>query len=222
MPVLPDDKDDSILLFLRELSALGVDWQLKDHWQGDLCAIGLTSAAMPEHLAYVSSWQQPAGEYYVELERLALGATVETTISDSYPLADALTYVRNHLDSSHDHRFPGRRPFWDAQTAAEQTLIRQLLQRHFPDLYQRVTTALEEADPYDVVHPDNPHEYSDVINEFLVMAHPVDGDLTRLTEPQTTDLLKSALARTFGERLNETKLHHAVTLLRVPSQPQSG
>jgi hypothetical protein len=220
MPALPDDKDDSILLFLRELSRLGIDWRLKDHWEGDRRAVGLTSAGMPEHLAYVSSRQQPAGEYYVELERLALGATVETAISDPYPLADALTYVRNHLDSNHDHRWPGRRPFWDERSAAEMTLVRQLLQRRFPDLYERLTSALEEADPYDVVSPGNPHEYSDVINEFLVMADPIDGDLTRLSETQTADLLKAALARHFAERLNEAKLHHAVTLLRTLSHPQ--
>jgi hypothetical protein len=218
MPALPDDKDDSILLFLRELSAQSVDWQLKDHWQGDRNAIGLTSASLPERLAYVSTWQESPGEYYVELELLALGATIETTISDPYPLAEALTYVRNHLDSTHDPRWPGRRPFWDVETAAEITVIRRVLQRRFPDLYQRLTTALEQADPYDVVDPDNPHEYDDVIREFLVMADPVDGDLTHLSEDQTTDLLKAALARCFGERLDESKLHHAVALLRSTAQ----
>lgn len=209
------NKDDSILVFLRELSAHGIDWQLKDHWQDDRHAIGLTSAEMPERLAYVNSWQQPPGEYYVELEFLALGATVETTISDPYPLAEALTFVRNHLDSSHDPRWPGRRPFWDPDSAAESKLIRRLLQRRFPDLYQRLTSALEQADPYGVVYPNNPGEYNDVIHEFLVMTDPVDGDLTRLSHAQTTDLLKAALARSFGERLDETKLQNAVTLLRT-------
>lgn len=209
------NKDDSILLFLRELSAQGIDWQLKDHWQGDRHAIGLTSAEMPEHLAYVSSWQQPPGEYYLELEFLALGATVETTISDPYPLAEALTFVRNHLDSSHDPRWPGRRPFWDPDSAAESKLVRRLLQGRFPDLYQRLASALEQADPYDVVYPNNPGEYNDVIHEFLVMTDPVDGDLTRLSQTQITDLLKAALARCFGERLDETKLQNTVTLLRT-------
>jgi hypothetical protein len=44
---LADDKDDAILLFLRELSAQGIDWQIKDHWQGDRAAISLTSAGLP-------------------------------------------------------------------------------------------------------------------------------------------------------------------------------
>ncbi|WP_020393015.1 hypothetical protein [Kribbella catacumbae] len=179
------------------------------------------SCCSSANLAYVSSWQQPPGEHYVELEFLALGATVETTISDPYPLAEALTFVRDHLDSNHDPRWPGRRPFWDLESAAESKLVRRLLQRRFPDLYQRLASALEQADPYDVVYPNNPGEYNDVIHEFLVMADPVDGDLTRLSQTQITDLLKAALARCFGERLDETKLQHTVTLLRTTPAPDT-
>ena len=56
-------KDPSIVAFVERVTgALGpAGWQVADHWDGDLCAIGIASASDPERLVYVCTYQQHAG-----------------------------------------------------------------------------------------------------------------------------------------------------------------
>jgi hypothetical protein len=94
----PVDKDESILLFLRMLRERATDWQVRDHWTGDLTAIGVASTRDPELLAYVSSWEQPDKYYYLELEQHAGSDAYETTQRiEKCALVDAVEMVAEHL-----------------------------------------------------------------------------------------------------------------------------
>jgi hypothetical protein len=101
-----------------------------------------------------------------------------------------------------------RQKFWMLEGAAERSLARQFLRRRFPAAFALLSRCLEEGDPYDVVHPNNPNEYEDVVRELLVMADRVDGDLSRLSRPQVEDMVREALGRCFeaespGEPVDE-------------------
>ena len=39
-----------------------------DHWESDLCAVGVADPRNPRVLAYVSTWSQPEGRYYLVLD----------------------------------------------------------------------------------------------------------------------------------------------------------
>jgi hypothetical protein len=63
------EKDATItelLDWLRE--RLGNTFTVTDHWEADLCAIGISAPNDPAQLAYILSWGRPAGFYAVELE----------------------------------------------------------------------------------------------------------------------------------------------------------
>lgn len=63
-------KDRSILDLLarlgNDLPTGSVD--ITDHWESDLCAIGISAASSRSTLAYVSADRQDPGYYYLELE----------------------------------------------------------------------------------------------------------------------------------------------------------
>jgi hypothetical protein len=62
-------KDKKILQLLSHLKqAFGKDsFRVNDHWDGDLCAIGLTDIN-ETYLLYVSTFGKPESTYYAELE----------------------------------------------------------------------------------------------------------------------------------------------------------
>ena len=64
------EKDPSLLAVLARLRHdLGeVAFVVSDHWEMDLCAVGIASPKDPRVLAYLSTWQQPPDRYYLELE----------------------------------------------------------------------------------------------------------------------------------------------------------
>jgi hypothetical protein len=96
--LLPDGKDESVLIFLRALAGHVGGWEVGDHWEGDRAAIGVVSRRDPSRLAYVSSWEQPAGCYIVELEENAGsdGYDVAGRV-DGCSLTDAVAAVAVHL-----------------------------------------------------------------------------------------------------------------------------
>jgi hypothetical protein len=55
-----------VLSWLRD--RLGPTFLVIDHWDGDLCAIGVAATHDPKQLVYISSWNRPGGRYFVELE----------------------------------------------------------------------------------------------------------------------------------------------------------
>lgn len=77
-------------------------------------------------------------------------------------------------------------------------MVREFLQRRFPRAYSIVAQSLEEADPFDIVYPNNPHEYDDVVREILVMADRVGGDLGRLSRAEIEVMVREGLDRCFG------------------------
>jgi hypothetical protein len=64
------DKDPAILAFLDRLwSRLGPGaFVLADHWEPDLCAVGIASPRDPGVLVYISCYGEPPGRYSYELE----------------------------------------------------------------------------------------------------------------------------------------------------------
>lgn len=64
------DKDPAILSVLDRLrSLLGPDaFVLSDHWEQDLCAVGIASPRDPGVLAYISCFGESSGRFGYELE----------------------------------------------------------------------------------------------------------------------------------------------------------
>jgi len=63
-------KDKSIHVLLEQLRVrLGSQaFEVLDHWDADLCAIGIARPESPIPLVYISTWRQPPGKYVVSLE----------------------------------------------------------------------------------------------------------------------------------------------------------
>ena len=59
-------------------------------------------------------------------------------------------------------------PFWIFD-GGESLVIDTIFCRRFPETYSIFAESLESADPMDIVYPDNPNEYSDVIREMIVL-----------------------------------------------------
>jgi hypothetical protein len=66
----PLDKDSIIIALLDRLGErLGPDsFDTVDHWESDLCAVGIASPGGHGILAYISCYGEPEGRYHVELE----------------------------------------------------------------------------------------------------------------------------------------------------------
>ncbi len=64
------DKDPAIVALLRRLSNyLGSDaFDVVDHWEPDVCAVGIASPRDHGVLAYISCYGEPQGRFHVELE----------------------------------------------------------------------------------------------------------------------------------------------------------
>ncbi|MFI5730377.1 hypothetical protein ACIA49_09680 [Kribbella sp. NPDC051587] len=114
--------------------------------------------------------------------------------------------------------------FWSIETAAEAATVRVMLQRRFPQAYALLAQSLEEADPCEVVYPDNPDEYDDVVREMLVMSDRVGGDFSRLSRPEVETMVREGLDRCFGtepydepdeapDEPDEARLQKAVDLI---------
>lgn len=61
-------KDDSILDLLAKLNLQERRWFVKDHWDADLCAVGICSDMTPNHLVYISTFEREAGRYDFQCE----------------------------------------------------------------------------------------------------------------------------------------------------------
>ena len=104
-------------------------------------------------------------------------------------------------------------PFWNREDV-ELRVAQGVLQRRFPATYALLNRSLEAADPMDVVYPGNPNEYSDVVLELIVLLAPVNGDVSRLGDAELERLVVEALGRCFGEEAEQSRVEHAVRLLR--------
>jgi hypothetical protein len=63
-------KDRSIITLVDQLrSRFGSDaFVIHDHWEADLCAIGLAARDEPARLVYISTFGKPEGRYDASLE----------------------------------------------------------------------------------------------------------------------------------------------------------
>lgn len=62
------DKDESILELPQRLSLEKRGWVVRDHWDGDTCAIGIASARDERRLVYISTFDKGPGRYDFECE----------------------------------------------------------------------------------------------------------------------------------------------------------
>jgi hypothetical protein len=80
------EKDDDIMRMLAKLQQrLGVGaFQVVDHWEADLRAIGIADPLDEHRLAYIAA-VDPAGNFYVELEDAPpVGSELPYSISGRY------------------------------------------------------------------------------------------------------------------------------------------
>jgi hypothetical protein len=96
----PEGKDKSIRDFVSALVKKPLEWAVSDRWGGDERAIGLISPPNQNRLAYICSYNQSPGKYYVELEDE--GSDPEDVYRvvgsrDACPLNRALSMVVHHL-----------------------------------------------------------------------------------------------------------------------------
>lgn len=89
--------------------------------------------------------------------------------------------------------------FWEPQTQSEILEIRRLVSRRFPFEYQLLSASFEAADPYEIVYPNNPHEYDDVVLEVLVLLSAEDYELQALPDERLRVLISTAFKRCFGD-----------------------
>ena len=61
-------KHERILTLLERLRLPERNWSIADHWQADLCAIGITSQLDPTRLVYISTFKRGPGVHYYECE----------------------------------------------------------------------------------------------------------------------------------------------------------
>ena len=90
--------------------------------------------------------------------------------------------------------------FWRLETKAEMETVRSILERRFPDAYPIVDAACESVDLYDLIRPGNPHEYDDVVREFLVYLGASGRTLPELTEEEVRDFCDRSFRACFAER----------------------
>jgi len=64
------EKDASITELLDRLreALVPLDWIAIDHWDADLCAVGIAPRSAPRRLVYVSTYEKSPGRYYFECE----------------------------------------------------------------------------------------------------------------------------------------------------------
>jgi hypothetical protein len=98
-------KDDPIVALLAQLDRQQRGWAIRDHWEVDLCAIGISSQSSPRKLVYVSTFGKPTGKYDYECEKLRLGVENEAdydTVSEGCDVAfpELVDVMHRHLDST--------------------------------------------------------------------------------------------------------------------------
>lgn len=95
-------KDGSIWIFLGQL-AKKIDsqrYQVVDHWDADLCAVGIAAVEDMGRLVYVSTYSLDPGQYSVECEIPdeddPIGYRVAARRED-IPLDEVVAMIRCHL-----------------------------------------------------------------------------------------------------------------------------
>lgn len=92
-------KDRSIWKLLAVLADRLGDrrFQVVDHWDADLFAIGVARTGMPTHLVYLSTFNQPPGHYSYECEQLGAAHLEASRRAEGVSIEQLLTVVREHI-----------------------------------------------------------------------------------------------------------------------------
>ena len=99
------DKDPQIHELLARLRTdLGPDaFVIADHWEPDLCAVGIAAPKDPSRLVYVSTFNRSEDEYYFELETAPEEATDIFDVAgrgDASSYSELLAIIYQHLANS--------------------------------------------------------------------------------------------------------------------------
>ncbi|NYI59987.1 hypothetical protein BKA22_002732 [Cellulomonas soli] len=108
---------------------------------------------------------------------------------------------------------PREQPFWRIDNSHDSQAVTRVLRQRFPDAFEALDECLDEADPLDIVYPGNPHEYSDVVLEVLVLLAQENADLSHIGRQRLDGVLRQGLARRFGEDPIEARVELAVDLI---------
>jgi hypothetical protein len=82
-----------------DLSARG--WTTEDHWEGDLCAIGIRAESSDDRLVYVSTYGMSEGRYYYECEAASAESAAEYVVvkeANDVSFEQLLAAMHSHLD----------------------------------------------------------------------------------------------------------------------------
>ncbi len=71
-------KDASIVQLIQRLKLERRGWAIRDYWEADLCAIGVSSTPFEGRLVYISTFGKPTGKYDYQCEQLRSGAREDT------------------------------------------------------------------------------------------------------------------------------------------------
>ncbi len=96
-------KDKSIWILLGELAGCidSRSYQVLDHWEADLHAIGVAAPDNPEQLVYVCTFDQPPGTSAYECESSGSGAPYAATSSGTAAsVLELASIIERHLGPS--------------------------------------------------------------------------------------------------------------------------
>ncbi|MCK6576233.1 hypothetical protein L6V77_34720 [Myxococcota bacterium] len=95
------DKDPSIQRLLRQLDPQARRWRVVDHWEADLCAIGIAGVTDPGRLVYISTYEADPDRYHFECE-VGRGSAPDdyevTKTGENVTFAELLIVMEDHLE----------------------------------------------------------------------------------------------------------------------------
>jgi hypothetical protein len=94
-------KDPAIQELLMKLDLQQRCWIAVDHWEADLCAIGIAAKSQPRRLVYVSVYDKDEGNYDYECESPtgnAPGEYIVTARGENVDFERLLRVLEAHLE----------------------------------------------------------------------------------------------------------------------------
>ncbi len=94
-------KDQDIINLLDRLQISSRGWRVEDHWEADLCAIGIAKEESPRLLVYVSTYDRTSGRYDYQCETPADSGTdsyITKASGENVSYKKLLRVMEDHLD----------------------------------------------------------------------------------------------------------------------------
>lgn len=96
-------KHESVLEMLAQLSAVlnPSGWEVVDHWEADLHAVGIARRGQPEVLVYVSTYGLPPGRFSCECEPAGCRGAVAGALgtAEGIDFKTLVSVIEGHLHS---------------------------------------------------------------------------------------------------------------------------